>query len=445
MNNYRELLLRIQNCIIERRKMSAQKKLRLLLIGLGGTGKEYLEILKRYAYSEIHPENQKEVGTSYILAHRLSYCLKNENKEKVALRMQSASSYIWEKNICDTYYGIKHLINDKVASLIEKEQQLRHGKESTIPVESNVNIRIYAGITGGTGSGALLDICHLIHQAMKKENQWRLASCCVYFCLPNINLSVSQVSDSSVVNVNGYAVMKELDYYMNFESISGKCDEQHMRHFFEPTNKLTIKNYYRIFETKMGGFAQNKVYDYTMNVVGDCIMKFVVENASTMWKHLYSWSVNLKKRIMYCLSGELNVVMPINKIKVYLARDFFADISQRKRKISTDVGITQIMYNSGSAYHEFQNSIIEKIRCQMPLIELGGRKFTLISNKKEVGLKERIVLSEIIEKIQQNMVDLLIEVNIQMLIQECLRNRFRVENEKRVSKMFNFCTTCSCS
>lgn len=76
------------------------------------------------------------------------------------------------------------------------------------------NIIVFAGISGGTGSGTFLDMPYII-KAINRSTA-RAIKCWGFLFMPDVNLST--VKDPNVrqyIPINGYASMKELDFWMN--------------------------------------------------------------------------------------------------------------------------------------------------------------------------------------------------------------------------------------
>ena len=85
-----------------------------------------------------------------------------------------------------------------------------------------VYIHIFAGLSGGTGSGCFLDVCYLVRKILDDKNL--KATIFGYFYLPDVNLSKIPTTKPHVrdyVPINGYAAMQELDYCMQIPGNGG--------------------------------------------------------------------------------------------------------------------------------------------------------------------------------------------------------------------------------
>lgn len=498
MSTYRDLLLSTGGGVIGSRQMDEQEKCATIAIGLGGTGVSCLKNLKRQVYSRLQPDDPEaavpvykhikflavdtdknslydkgkkheniminsldevteffDISTSAIsalleetktMATRPEFTwlrTANENTREQGLRILSADAGAG---------GVRQigrlLMIQKSAAFVEKIQQLIREAKTELPGGSDVNIHIFTGMGGGTGSGTFLDVCYLVQQALRNEGEWGHALTCGYFFLPDVNLSVPQVSAnpaiSEYIKVNGFAAMKELDYCMNFANNGGKWEQQYMGFHFGPISEPPVKICHLISATTTSGATLDRGYDYAMNVVSDFIMQFVVKNAITMKSHIANYfraMGNVRKEhganYTYCLLGASNAVVPMREITTYLASRLFEGMAQKGGKLPTDGEIAQIAQNNGLTYQQLQKSILEKTSCQMPKIELDYKLFTSMS-EEDLGMEGKFILPETVikpyEKVQENMVNR-IEANMQALTQEWSWDRIKSGDETSVSKV----------
>ena len=84
----------------------------------------------------------------------------------------------------------------------------------------NVDVIIVAGISGGTGSGTIIDISYMIHDIFEKLGfvKYTLAG---YIYTPDAQFEVEGIKENENIKLNlqtnGYAALKEIDYFMNIE------------------------------------------------------------------------------------------------------------------------------------------------------------------------------------------------------------------------------------
>lgn len=109
-----------------------------------------------------------------------------------------------------------------------------------------LDIMLVSGVSGGTGSGILSDVAYNI-RALAKVKKWknfRLGGCLL---MPDVLYGNRAVAENmelmSLLNANGYATMKEIDYYMRLAS------REEPYTFESTTHRLTIKE--NIFDSCM--------------------------------------------------------------------------------------------------------------------------------------------------------------------------------------------------
>lgn len=89
-------------------------------------------------------------------------------------------------------------------------------------LNSKINIFIFAGIGGGTGSGTIIDIPYIV-RTICKNNGWDAHKISGYIMMPDTYPNAVQNKDSILKSVqrNTYAALKEINYYMLLESMHG--------------------------------------------------------------------------------------------------------------------------------------------------------------------------------------------------------------------------------
>lgn len=88
----------------------------------------------------------------------------------------------------------------------------------------HVDVIVIAGISGGTGSGTVVDISYMLHDIFRVAgcNDYRIAG---YIFTPDVQFLVPTIQTNPGIQLNlkknGYAALKEIDYFMNiFETNS---------------------------------------------------------------------------------------------------------------------------------------------------------------------------------------------------------------------------------
>lgn len=84
----------------------------------------------------------------------------------------------------------------------------------------SVDVILLAGVSGGTGSGTVIDVAYMIHDIFRNAgcNDYKLAG---YIYTPDVQFRVPAIATSPAIQQNlkknGYAALKEIDYFMNIE------------------------------------------------------------------------------------------------------------------------------------------------------------------------------------------------------------------------------------
>lgn len=118
-------------------------------------------------------------------------------------------------------------VRAKIASVIS-------AAKATAPTQQ-VNIIFIAGISGGTGSGTFIDMAYLVQDIMSVEiaigtrANYKMSA---YLYMPDVQFGIG-ATDASLMR-NGYAALKELDYFYNIDIVGGK--------YHWPFSEGSIKN-----------------------------------------------------------------------------------------------------------------------------------------------------------------------------------------------------------
>ena len=111
----------------------------------------------------------------------------------------------------------------------------------SFPRHCEVNIILISSITGGTGSGMVIDLSYMIHDLMREQgySNYNLAG---YIYMPDAQFSLPGIADSPVWKANlignGYAALKEIDYFMNLEETEGRYRLQLMNTVVESNKNI---------------------------------------------------------------------------------------------------------------------------------------------------------------------------------------------------------------
>jgi len=117
------------------------------------------------------------------------------------------------------------------------------------------NIIFVAGISGGTGSGTFIDMAYLTRDILKTDigmaadNSYKMSA---YLFMPDVQFGCGANNDA--LKRNGYAALKELDYFYNLKKVNGIYEWP----FSEGALKNSTSNIYD-FCTLISSFASSGV------------------------------------------------------------------------------------------------------------------------------------------------------------------------------------------
>ncbi|WP_462410932.1 tubulin-like doman-containing protein [Neobacillus sp. Marseille-QA0830] len=199
---------------------------------------------------------------------------------------------------------------------------------------------ILTGLSGGTGSGCFLDIAYIVRGIMTKKygsaGSDRL-NILGYLFTPDVNLSKKGISyhTAEYIEKNGYAALKELDYWMNTE-------ERNERWIQKYGNMLTVNSQLPPFNlchlisgTNLDGKWLENAYDYCMNVTAENITNFMAsEDKFSDEFAIHDYISNIHANIagmhkpyaanyLYNVIGAATAEIPVEEMTTYVGYKLF--------------------------------------------------------------------------------------------------------------------------
>lgn len=365
----------------------------VLIIGLGGTGVDSLLITKKLIYDTI--ESEKKGDGSYSDKPRnIEYLaidtdarydnksykgmrLNKENGEFMLYTMNDVTPILthleqqppYIQNWLDTEIDTKTVING--AGAVRQLGRLMlmlnvPGLESTLkskimkvtngyPASTPMYVFILAGISGGTGSGAFLDIPYMVKAAARTTAVGRTVQNIGILFMPDVNANrVSDENKKSSIYANGFAALKELDYLMNLERVGDRMNQAYgLLQATEPNSQRATPPYDVCLlmsskdrsGTQLGMGDVN--YENTIAIAAETVFNFVLgdngvedvadfsiqsflsnetDNANTYKSRLE----NQRRPVnyLYSIAGASSAVLPIDDIMSYLTYKAFQEIEK---------------------------------------------------------------------------------------------------------------------
>ncbi len=398
-----------------------------LAIGLGGTGVSCLRSLKQQVYSQIQADagstedmpvyshikflavdadkNSLSQDNQLIALDETTefFSIATDNIEKLLKQVTVLSTkpeFRWLKNADDEKgtQGLKILsatagaggvrqigrllLIQKSKEFVDRVENLISEAKKGLPGGSDVNVHIFTGLGGGTGSGTFLDVCYLVQRALENIGEGGHALTCGYVFLPDVNLSVPEVAASPVISrfirANSFAAMKELDYCMNFENNRGSWDQIYSGFTLSGIKEPPVKICHLISAATTSGAQLEDGYGYAMNVVTDFVMQFLVENDINMQTHIANYARAMGgvsrqhgANYNYCLLGAARATVPMREIATYLSSCLFGRMARIQNIQPSDQAVEEFVKHQGLTYSALLKSIQNGFGySSMPMFEM---------------------------------------------------------------------------
>ena len=371
---YDSLLLDCGGGVIGSSQRSKQFGSAVLCIGIGGTGVAALAELKHKVYQQLEPDDPNDPIPQYKHIQFLAidsddtYIKKmkgpgklDERTEFFSIQMPHLVLERPEKIKADPVMnwmeidGIKRLLSPYGAGgirqmgrflLLSKAYELKNeinAKYALALKDANphLDVYIFAGISGGTGSGCFIDTCYIVRQTFEEMGLAGNGNIMGFFFLPDVVTSKPEVAANSVScecnNANGYAAMKELDYLMNLVEEEDRF-HQFYGSFTIDTQSPPVDQCYLMSAQRADGSIIENGFGYCINVAADCVLANLAERQKeevSLAGHLAvvaggvahltpSYGANL----CYHILGAANAEIPMSQIATYLAAGYYRRFAQ---------------------------------------------------------------------------------------------------------------------
>lgn len=302
---YKDLSISLGGGIIPNFQLADSNDCANIIIGLGGTGIECLKEVKKQVYNRIKPDDITSDIPTYqhtqFLAIDSDRCSINGGKfagidsvndffdigcsdinavlaQPKLLRQTPSLRWLSDKiSIRDAQTGaggvrqvgrlLMMMRSDSFKkTIIDKVKSALQGLDG-----AKLNIHIFTGLGGGTGSGVFLDVCYIIRHIIEELALEGRAEVAGYFFLPDVNLEkVKSDAVRKYININGYAAMKELDYCMSFDKNGGEWNQEY-NNFMILSKQSPVDNAYLVSSINIDGDKMLNSYKYAIDTVADYV------------------------------------------------------------------------------------------------------------------------------------------------------------------------------
>ena len=356
-----------------------------ILIGLGGTGNDCIRTIKTQVYSRLKPDDPDAVVKTYdhirflgldtdegaggdaadkitnnagsgnaklalddteklsIANGNLAGALaaaKNGNRRELAwLNREIPAPDLGAAGAGGIRQAGRFMMMDRSQAFKARlADVINSAKEGLIGDHIGVNIHIFAGIGGGTGSGTFLDVCYMVREVCRNVPNTTIFG---YVFLPDVNLSNIPAADHltrSYIRTNGYAAMQEIDYCMQLQYNGGDFEQEYQGAQMIPWNGPPVDMCHLVCATNEAGNVIPNAYEYAMHVTSEYIMDFLThssvfglaQNHANFQQKIVG--ADAKKEIGsflgYCVIGASCARLPLREINTYLASELFEKFSR---------------------------------------------------------------------------------------------------------------------
>ena len=416
------LLLSEGGGIIPENDRSAPEGGASIIIGAGGTGCDAVKRLKRKVYEQLNPSNPGEAVPRYDSIRFLAIDSDKSSLPKEDTSGQGAVDYkalaanefidISDPNLQDelashTPTGKAQLrrqpslnrwmnIDDITAVsgsdgaganrqigrflLMKKAGDVyRHICSEIIDAKTGlqgsqtVNVYLFAGISGGTGSGSFIDLCYLTREALH-ETGTADGHVFGFFFLPDVVIAKKDVRGTTKASLNqrnGYAAFKELDYLMDLEPANDWFEQNYGTGAPTVRTQLPPVDLCHLISAQKGEQIPENGYAYAINVAVDFVMAYLahVEAAEndTTGMTMKGHQTNIKEGVgnlpreagacrRYTILGAANAEMPATQIATYLAAGYYGKFLAAAAHTPGDEAVNQFAAQIGLVYERILTS-----------------------------------------------------------------------------------------
>ena len=269
-------------------------------------------------------------------------------------------------------------INQVVDAIQKKIKELQKG------TDRKIYIFILSGLSGGTGSGCFLDIAYITRAILDLEaggNGIDRSDIMGYLFTPDVNLSNPSLSihTQEYIKKNGYAALKELDYWMNIEERGEHFKQDYGTRLSVDTQVPPFDLCHLVSATDTEGKTVHNAYDYCMNVTAENITNFMasedkqsgeefaihdyISNIETNIKQMRE--ATLPANYKYNIIGASASILPIEEMTTYMAFRVFKHINGMFNTVPTEEQIGETARRLGldidSVSRRFEQNVPEAL------------------------------------------------------------------------------------
>ena len=287
-----------------------------LLIGIGGTGVDVLTKIKRKVYQDLIPDDSNAPIPRYdhiqflaidsdedVIANMKGKARINGTSEFFSINIPHLKAILNSKETIRNNPLLNWMEIDKIDHLfmpcgaggirqigryllISKAAALKSKIEEKCAAAlrgmdaPSLNIYIFAGLSGGTGSGCFLDTCYIVRKALEDRGWTGSANIMGFFFLPDVVTSKPEIAANATGvahnHANGYAALAELDYHMDLKSAYDSF-QQNYGAFSVDTQVPPVDLCYLLSATLSCGSILPNGYSYAIDQTVGYVMPYLAD------------------------------------------------------------------------------------------------------------------------------------------------------------------------
>ena len=269
-------------------------------------------------------------------------------------------------------------INQVVDAIQKKIKELQKG------TDKKIYIFLLTGLSGGTGSGCFLDIAYITRAILDIEaggSGIDRSDIMGYLFTPDVNLANPSLSihTQEYIKKNGYAALKELDYWMNIEERGEHFIQDYGTRLSVNCQVAPFDLCHLISATDTEGKTIHNAYDYCMNVTAENITNFMASEDKQSGEEfaIHDYISNIETNIKqmreavlpanykYNIIGASASILPIEEMTTYMAFKVFKRIEGMFDAVPTEEEVMALARRLGldidSVSKRFEDSVPEPL------------------------------------------------------------------------------------
>jgi len=261
------------------------------------------------------------------------------------------------------------LLFEKINTLIDAiDNKIRTLRPSQ---ENKLLVFVLSGLSGGTGGGMFLDIAYIVRGLMEREYGAKgidKVETMGYLFTPDVNLSANNLNihTEEYIQRNGYAALKELDYWMNLEERKGQRFSQAYGTRLTVNSGLAPFNLcHLISASNTDGVYIKGAYDHCMSVTAENIVNFLAleeketqefaiqDYYSNLLSNIQTMKTNLPQGFAHSANFTYNIIgassasLPTEGFNAYMAHSFFTCLAPMFDAMPDDYDLNQFVNTCG--------------------------------------------------------------------------------------------------